>query len=169
MADETTTCELIGNLIKDEMRLDDGQVMIYDERFPIPKDKRLYITIGMMDVAPYANNTRTLTDDSGNLIELQSLNQTETISINAYSASDEARERKHEIIMALNSTRAQQVCEQHSMHIGRLPTTFNDATYLETTAMLSRFAITIRVHRLYTKEKPIEYYDEFSKSLLTNP
>jgi hypothetical protein len=168
MADEISTCELIGNLIKDEMLLEDGQVMVYNNRFPIPPDTRLYITVGVMAVNAYASNTRT-ESRGDDLYELQSVHQAETISINAFSASDEALLRKHEILMALNSTRAAQVCERHAMHIGRLPATFNDASYLETTAMLSRFALTFRVHRFHTKEKVINHYDQFSKELITNP
>ena len=147
--------------------------MVYNQRFHIPEDDRLYITVGVAGVRPFASNSTFAarrpragsagagSDRHAGFEERQSINVQETISINLFSANTDARLRNHEVIMALGSVRAQQACEEHSMHIAPLPSTFNDVSEVEGTARLNRFSITINVLRAYEKKTARDYYDKF--------
>ena len=57
---------------------------------------------------------------------------------------------------------AQQQMEQASMSIGYLPTSMNDISRLEGTAILNEYALTVRVLVAYDRVAPVDYFDQFA-------
>ena len=85
----------------------------------------------------------------------------ETLSIDILSANSEARTRKEEIAMALNSTYSQQQQELYSIKISNLPNSFIDLSGVEASRRLNRYNISFNVFSWRTKEKSIDYFDTF--------
>ncbi|MDR2676133.1 MAG: hypothetical protein LBC18_15025 [Opitutaceae bacterium] len=165
---ERETIKVIAGIIQRELALPAGRVVIYNQRIPIPPDAALFIAVGLAGKTVIGNNARHHVDpaDPGTLRQEQTLHIAETITINAFSAGPEARERNHEIVMALRSDYAQQQCEKHSLHIGRVPVAFNDVSEVENTARLNRYAITIQTTRMHVKDTATDSFDQFQPPLI---
>lgn len=152
------TPQIICDIIQAGMSLKDDQIWIYNQRRAIPEDKRLYITVGVMSIKPYANNRRfdatTKQDDLNQYVQ-------ETLSINLMSYTTECLERYAEVLGSLISTYSQQVQEQFALKIAETPTSINDVSSIEGTTLLNRIAITLPVLRKYSMLIGANYYDTF--------
>lgn len=152
------TPQIICDIIKHGMSLKDDQIWIYNQRRSIPEDKRLYITVGVMAIKPYANNRRfdatTLQDDLNQYIQ-------ETLSINLMSYTTECLEKYSQVLGSLISTYSQQIQEQYALKIAETPTGINDVSSIEGTTLLNRIAITLPVLRKYSMLIGANYYDTF--------
>lgn len=146
------------------------QVLVNNQKFDIPPDDRLYLTLTLLGSKTFATKTAYENDPvKGVLQEVQATNRQEMISLHLMSRSNEARTRNWEVSPALKSTLAQQVSEEQSFQIGYLPTSMNDVSQLEGTARLNEFVLTFNVLVAYRKSKPVEYFDEFpTPVLITN-
>ena len=102
-------------------------------------------------------------EDRGNLgfIEVQSLVKQEIIGVDIYSRNSEARLRKEEILLAINTFAARAVMLSYGIQIFRVPTSFIDVSFIEASARLNRFRIDVATMRTFAKEQPTEYYDKF--------
>ncbi len=167
------TLNLLVGLIRDYMGLAPDQVVIYNQKWRIPSDSRIYVTVGLVAQKPYASVRENVefTDDKGSgLKEVVTLNSQETISLNFYSKSQDALLRKDEVIMALGSTAAQQLCEANSIKLGQLPISMVDVSALEGVARLNRYVATVNALVARSQERIIQYYDNFQATgLLINP
>lgn len=160
---------LIVGLIRDYMSLDRDQVVLYNQKWKIPADSRLYISVGMLAIKFYAPCTAHEPCDEG-LKEIVSVNSQETYSINVMSRSQEALERNNEVIMAFNSTMGQQLCDAQSVKLARLPLGMNNISQVEGTAILNRFVCTITALCARSQERIVQYYDKFQTTeLVINP
>lgn len=150
-----------------ELELKEEQVMLYNQRFSIPPDDRLYLSLAILGYKTFGVRQKYESDSTtGELHEHQGINRQEMLSITAYSKSSAARERNWEIPVALVSTRAEQSMERYSYKIGRLPTSMNDASEIEGTSRLNRYSLTFNVLVKYEKIKPVEFFDDFGGPLL---
>ena len=164
----TEPIKLLVALILAEMDLKPEQVTIYNQKFDIPTDERLYINLGILGVKTFAVANKWENDPvSGNLTEVQNLNRQELISILAYSRGSAARERNWEIPLVFSSVRAEQVMEANSFTIGRIPVAMNDVSEQDGTSRLNRYSFTIALLSAYQKIKPVDYYDSFRAPLIT--
>lgn len=161
----------IRDILLAELGLKDEQVMLNNQRFAIPPDDRLYLTISLLGSRTFAVRNKFEEDSTtGELHEHQGINRQEMVSLMVFSKSSAARERNWEIAPALSSVRAEQSMAKYSYSIGRLPTTMNDASEKEGTSRLNRYSLTFNVLVKYEKIKPVEFFDEFAGPLLiTNP
>jgi hypothetical protein len=152
------TPQIICDIIKAGMSLKDDQIWIYNQRRAIPEDKRLYVTVGVMSMKPYANN-RTFNATTYN-DELSQYFQ-ETLSINLMSYTTECLERYAEVLGSLISTYSQQAQEEFALKIAETPTGINDVSAIEGTTLLNRIVITLPVLRKYSMLIAANYYDTF--------
>lgn len=169
------TINLIVGLIRAYMGLAAEQVVVYNQKWRIPSDNRLYITVGYLAQKPYAAET-TFENFGGpgqpaaGLKEIVSVNSQETFSINAMSRGQEVIERKDELVMALASTAAQQLCEANSIKLGRIPVAMTDVSGLDGAAILNRFVVTINALCARRQERVVQYFDQFpTPGLVINP
>lgn len=171
------TINLLVGLIREYMGLDADQVVIYNQKWRIPADNRLYVVVAYLAQKPYGANTtyetfgQTQEKPTGaGLKEVTVVNSQETFTINVYSRGEQALLRKDEIVMALASTAAQQLCEANSIKLGKIPVGMTDLSGLDGAAILNRFAVTINTLCARSQERVVQYYDQFpTPGLVINP
>lgn len=157
------TLELIKNIIDTEMELPTGRCFAYNNEEDLPKDNDLFVVLYYTSKTPYFNNNKYKEDTNG-LKEIQQIGLREDIEIAICSRNLQARERSHEVLMALRLIYSQQIQEKEQVHISTIGDIF-DNSFLEATARINRFDIRISVIRSYEKIKNIDYYDKFSGSV----
>lgn len=151
--------ELLRAILVSEMEMGEDRVMIYDEKWKIPTDKELFITLELKSVRTIANR-KAYEDVDGTLQEVQMLNTQERYVIGIFSADFSAYQRKEEVAMAFNSDFAQSTMEANSFSMSRvLPA--EDLSQLEASQMLRRFDIEVVVLAWYEKSKAVKYYDSY--------
>lgn len=162
------TQSLIAGLLRGYMELKTEQVVVYNQKWKIPPDDRIYITIASIGPQkPYgATVEQRLSVDGSQLLEDVAIPTREMIGVDIYSRSQDALNRKEEILQALASTQAQQLSEQWALKLARIPMTFVDLSGVEGVAILNRFHLAFAVLRTRTKTSVIEYYNEFQKPAL---
>lgn len=166
----TEPIKILADIILKELTLKPDQVLLYNQKFDIPPDYRMYVSLSVLGTKNFAGYPDYDPDPiTGDLVETQVVNRQEMISILVYSRSDEARTRNWEIPAALVSTYSEQQQEANSIKIGTLPTAVMDVSEVEGTARLNRYALTFMVLAAYKKQKPVEFYDTFQQpAIFTN-
>lgn len=159
----TNPLGLFCDVIQKEMELDAGRVYLWDQKLNQPNDSGLYIAVGVISCKPFAN-TISYDGSGGGLDAIQSVNMLATLSIDAISRGPEARDRKEEIILALNSVYAQSQQELNSFYIGKLPPggQFVNLSQVDGAAIPYRFNISINMQYFVSKLKPATYFDDFA-------
>lgn len=151
---------LVCDIIKNQMGLADDQVYLWNQKFDITPDSRLYVVIGIIACKPFGNVN--FQDGSGSgLASIQSLNMLATLSIDIFSRSTEALTRKEEVIMALKSNYAESQQEINSFGLGVLPTGFVNVSDEQGSAILYRFNISINLQYTVSKTQAVDYYDNY--------
>lgn len=158
---------LICDIIKTSMELESDQVFLWDQKFNIPDDQRLYVTIGILSCKPFAN-TREYVPITGGLEELLSVNMQATLSVDIFSRGPDARDRKEEILLALGSTYSQQQQERFGFYVAPIPNGFVNLSAIEGAAIPYRFNISVNVQYQISKTPSVDYYDDFTDSLLVD-
>lgn len=157
------------DLIQSEMGLADDQVFLWDQKIDVPADNRLYVAVGVASSKPYAN--RRSYDPSGpGLNEEQNINVRALLDITIYGKTPDARDRKEEVLLALNSTQAQQLSQANAFQVGRLPVGFVNVSEVDGAAIPYRFVISVALHYQVSKTKAVDYYDTFTTpTVITDP
>lgn len=153
--------KVLATILKSEMGIEDGQIMLGLENWEIPKTRGLYIalfygpdkTVGQTNEFDPVSNT-----------EIQSAAMLHEIVLEVMSFNEEARVRKQEVILALNSIFSQNTVDANGMQINSLPQSFLPVPTLEETKQLNKFRISFCMNALYQKVKPADYYDKFKNA-----
>lgn len=153
--------KLLRALLVTELDLAADRVFIYNAKWNIPTDDGLFALVSFVREKPYSTAKWHESTDAG-LTEVQEIAVQETYSIDLFSRSTDARERRQDVIFALNSDAAQRMCEENSMKLGDIPTTFLDVSEVEASARLNRYRLTFNVLRLQRRERVAPYYDQFT-------
>lgn len=161
-----TPLELFCDILQTEMGLAQGRVYLWDQKIDQPKDNGLYIAVGVLSCKPFGNNTPI--DGSGaGLNAVQSVNMFATLSVDIISRGPEARDRKEEVIMALNSIYSQSQQEANSFYIAKISSGFNNLSNIDGAAIPYRFNISVNMQYFVTKTKAVPYFDDFAQPGLT--
>lgn len=160
--------ELVCDIIRKELGLDPDQVYIYDQKYDIPTDSRLYIPIGVLTPRPFANNKR-YEVIGGVLTAIQSTNFASILNIEPLSRSTLALSRKEEIIMALMSDYSMQVQNAFSFYIAPITTSFVAINQEDGASIPYRFAMSITIQYAIEKKKVPDYFDKFQGNLYLDP
>jgi hypothetical protein len=164
-----TPLKLFCDVIQEFMGLDADQVYIYNQKFNIPPDERLYIAIGVGAIVPFSNINRAASSISG-MSENQFANFKTTLELNIFSFDNSALDRKEEVVLALNSDYSKKQQELNSFYIAPLTSQFNNLSDIEGSKIPFRFNISVNLQYAYEKVSPIEYYDTFPDlQLVTDP
>lgn len=161
MTDRLTILHIC-DILKSELSLSNDRIWIYNQKQDIPTAAGLFIAVGQMSIVPYGSNRRFIgaTEKTSQMFQ-------EVLTIEAYSRDTSALSASQSIISALNSTLSIQTQERYGFKIAEIPSTINDTSFLESTAILYRVSLTIRVLRAYESQKDIQYYETFSNDILT--
>lgn len=163
-----TTQSILAGLFRGYMELKSEQVVVYNQKWKIPTDDRLYVAVSSLGPnKPYGVTTETrLSEDNSKLIEDVAIASREMIGVDIYSAGPLAAARKEEIVMALNSTAGQQLCEKWAIKLARIPLTLVDASFVDGIRRINRYHVAFSVLRTRVKSTVIESYDQFQKPQL---
>ena len=157
------------NLIREELSLAADQVVVYNQAWAIPPDERMYVVVEFRNGEPYAQS-KTYRPTDTDLISVQTQNVREDYTIRLYCSGPESRQRKQEILFALNSDRAERYMELYNFKFANLPVSFQDVSAVEATARLNRYDLDFNLLVSYKQERSTLYYDTFQTStLLINP
>lgn len=153
--------KVIGDILKSELGLGDGTIMLTNQRWGIPQTQGMFIALGYISGKAIANNN--YAEDAGaGMNEVQEVVMHHLIQIDAMSFNEEARVRLPEIIQALRSIAAESAMAENTLQLARMPGDFTNVSTLEETGMLNRFTMTIAVTSLHRKTKALPaFYDTF--------
>ena len=155
-----TTPQILCDVFKKCMKLSSDQIWIANQRIEIPKDKRLYVVVGLMSVVPYGNNNVRLAS-SGTTDNLSQYVK-EMITIDLLSYEQDVYERYHQILGSLMSTYAERIQETYALRFFPISNNISDVSNVEGPTMLNRLSILLHTLRKYDMILDIDnYYDNF--------
>jgi len=155
-------CEIIQN----QLGLDANHIFLWDQKLFQPIDSGLYIAVSVESCKPFANNN--YFDANGNAV--QTVNMYNQIGLDIISRGPAARDMKELVILALNSTYAQQQQEANQFYIGKLSTGFTNLSHIDGAAIPYRFHISVALQYVTTLTPAVPYYDTFEEAqFYTNP
>ena len=147
--------------------VNDNRVFIYNQNFVLPTYDDLFVVISESPGKVIANVNR-YDGDGVNTKEVQEIIMQREISVDIMSRNDEARNRKEELIMALNSDYSQQKQGENGFRIFSHSFSFVDVSENEGAARITRYRMSLFLHVKYSKEKAIDYYSSFPYNISTN-
>lgn len=159
-----STEKIIADIIKQGMSLGVNQIWVYNQNFVAPKTEGLLVSVAFVDNKIVSKKTEMSENSTGGLIEVQSLNVLENIKINIASKNAEAKDRKNEILLSLDSFYSQRQQEKLSFKIAQHPSSLRDISSEDGSALISEFVTIVPVLVWYEKEITIaenDYYDNF--------
>lgn len=159
--------KIIASIIKEVMALEDGQIFIYNQNFKLPSVSGLFIVIQQTSSQNFASNNNFVPTEAG-ADENMAILTREEYAINILSKDESARQRKEEIILALNSNYSQNQQGLYQFQIGRISNGFTNVSELEGANVINRFVINIALKAHYSKSIATDYYDTFTNSTQIN-
>lgn len=163
-----SSLDIIKQILDKEMQMPTGRVFAYNSNVDLPQDRNLFIVLHYTAKTPYSNNIRYENTKDGKLVEHQTSNFVEDILISLMSVNQDARDRAHEVLMALRSNYAQVLQEQNRVHITTQGDII-DKSFLEATSRLNRFDVRAKIYVSYDKITNVDYYDKFPNTSKFKP
>lgn len=159
---------LFCEVLQRELELGNGRVYLWDQKIFEPKDKGLYIAVSVPSCRPFGNNVAP-DPETGWADAVQTVNMLATVDMDIISRGPAARDRKEEVIMALNSIYAQRQQEGNSFYIGKLPpgARFINLSPIDGAAIPYRFRISVNLQYGVKKTKAVDYFDSFEEVEVT--
>ncbi len=151
---------LFCDILKHELNIADDHIYLWDQKIFQPVDSNLYIAVGILNSKPFGNSNFF---DGATNSQIQSVNMLDTLSVDVMSRGPAARDRKGEVIMALNSQYAESQMEINCFGIGKLPAGgyFTNISNVDGAAIPYRFNISVNLQYFVKKVQSSQYYDEF--------
>jgi len=153
--------KILGDILKNCMVLTDQQIFIYNQDFKLPETSGLFIILQYNNSTNYSSTNTFIPADEGEEggQECIAMNAKEEYTINIISKNDEARQRKEEVIMSLNSNFSKDQQGLYQFQIAQISSSFVNVSELEGAGMLNRYAINISLLAHYSKTMDTTYYD----------
>lgn len=158
----TNALGLVADIIQNQLSLDNAHIYFWDQKIFQPNDSSLYVVVGVLRDKVFGNSTEHVSTDEG-LFANQYCNVMATLSIDLVSRSSEARDRKEEVILALQSDYAQSQMETNSFSIGRLPIGFVNLSVQDGAAIPYRFNINVNIQYTTIKTVSVPYFSTFDQ------
>jgi len=158
---------LFCDILQKQLGLANDHIYLWDQKLIEPKDYTLYVAVSVLTSKIFGN---TNSFDSNTNQSVQSVNMIDTLQIDAISRGPQARDKRANILMALNSQYAEQQQEFNSFYIGKVPTSFINLSQIDGAAIPYRFQISVALQYFVKLRQNVEYYDTFEQpTVLTNP
>lgn len=163
--------EYIVDIIRKEMNLNQQNIWIHSQNRKIPpQSQELYVTVGCVDFLPISSKSRFKMVDATQTepeygTEIQTVYGRASVQIDILSRSREARIRRAELLMALNSYYSKEVQDKKQFRIFELPARFINTSSLEGGSEINRFSLIIRAMISEDKVKETDYYDTFNAKI----
>ena len=125
--------KIIGDILKNCMALTTGQIFIYNQDFKLPETSGLFILMQYNTSSNYSSTNEFLPAAEGVDTAQESISMLtkEDYTINVISKNDDARQRKEEVIMSLNSNFSQNQQGLYQFQIARVSNSFVNVSELE--------------------------------------
>lgn len=157
--------EYIVDIIRTEMGLNQQNIWIHSQNRKIPpQSMELYVTVGCVDFLPISSKSQYNPDED---TEVQTVYGRASVQIDILSRSLEARQRRAELLMALNSFYSKEIQDRYQFRIFELPSRFMNTSSLEGGSEINRFTLVIRAMISEDKVKGADYYDTFNATILS--
>lgn len=156
----------ICRILQNQLDIPEGNIWIYNQKRNIPNDFGTYYVVSYLGQRVISNIRREEATVDG-LVEYQSLHSLANLMIDVFSRGKDAREARDNAIMALNSTYSQQVQEANGFQIARNSFQVTNTSEVEGVAELNRYSISFNVTYMSETRKSIDYFDTFSKEVIT--
>lgn len=159
--------KIIGDIIKNCMTLTDDQIFIYNQDFKLPETSGLFVILQYNSSQNYSSVNEFIPAPEGTDTAEESISMLtkEDYTINVISKNDEARQRKEEVILSLNSNYSQNQQGTYQFQIARISNSFVNVSELEGAGMINRFAINISLLAHYNKTIDTVFYDDFTNQI----
>lgn len=161
----TSSLDIIKQIICKEMQIPKNRVWAYNSNIDLPKNRGLFVVLSYGERKPISNTIKYKPTKDG-MQEIQSINVCEDVIVSLLSQNTDARDKAHEVHMAMNSTFARNLQAKEHIHISILGDVW-DASFLEATSRINRFDCKIRVFTSYEKIKATDYYDKYNFEVWT--
>lgn len=164
---EREVAKIVMDILQFEMDLDAAHCLLGDQKWDIPTDKKLFMVIFDQSPKPFgAANFLNADQASANFgKEIQQGAFMHDVRIEMMSFGNEARTRKEELGLALNSFYAQQLAEQYGIQIGRAQSPL-EASETEVAGRLLKYVLHVNITAMHQKVKampePADYYNKFN-------
>jgi hypothetical protein len=133
------------------------RVVLYSQDFDFPSDNDLFCVI--VGGTNFVLSSVTNFDHDTNK-EIQTATIFRNLNIELYSKNDDAKNKTHEIAMAIGSYYGQRVQEDNHITIWRNGQIL-DLTYIDGSSSLHRFRVPVIISYVETKRNDIEVYEHF--------
>lgn len=158
---------LVCDIVQKYMNLPNGYVYLWDQKWFEPKDARPWIVVSETSCKPIGN-MRNYTSGDG-LVQLQSVSMRSVLDINIYSRSAQARDRKEEVLLALNGNYSLQQQEANAFKLGKISASFNNISGIDGAAIPYRYAISCYLFYGVVRVSGVDYFDQIpTPQLYTN-
>ncbi len=159
---------LVCDILQRELQLADDHIYLWDQKLFQPKDSTLYVAVSVPTCKPFGN-TRT-TKANGTDV-LQYVSMLAVVDIDIISRGPAARDRKEEVLLALNSVYSENQQNANSFYIGRLPISggFRDLSLVDGAAIPYRYKISFNMQYFVTNAKAVPYFDDFALTETIDP
>lgn len=158
---------LFCEILQRELDLAVGRVYLWDQKIMQPTDSDLYIAVSVPTCKPFANVNRNVDGDAQQFVSMSA-----TVDIDIISRGYAARDRKEEVILALNSVYAQKQQEANSFYVSKLPPNgrFLNLSLMDGAAIPYRYKISVVLQYAFQKTKAADYFDSsFDVTPYTDP
>ena len=156
----------ICKILQNSLNLADSQIWIYNQKRDIPNDFGIYFVVSYTGQKIIGNTRREIPTPNG-LVEYQSVHNLANFAVDLFSRGSGIRDMRDKTIMALNSTYSQQIQESHGFQIARNSFSVTNTSEIEGVAELNRYTIAFNVTYMSETSKSIDYYDTFTKEVIT--
>lgn len=151
--------EYIVSIITNQLGLDTNHCWIASQNRKIPAQaQELFCVVGSSFFKPISSKSRFNTETN---TEIQEVYGRADIQIDLFSRNNDARIRRDEVLMALNSFYSANVQDEGCFRIFELPTFWHNTSYLEGSSSINRFTLIVPTMVWKTKEIVFDYYDKF--------
>ena len=155
--------EYVVDIVRTEMGLDQQHVWIQSQNRKIPPNSEdLFVVVGCVDFKPISSKSYF---DHTTDTERQVVYGRAQVQVDIFSRSNEARVRRSELLMALNSFYSKGVQDKKQFKIFELPSSFVNLSGLAGGSDINRFALRFYAMISEVKEKSSSYYDVFNAEI----
>lgn len=149
---------LVCDIIQRGLGLAEGRVYLWDQKIMQPTDSGLYVAVSMPSANPIGSSNRFNgdTSKSDQYVTMQGV-----VDIDLISRDGSARDRKEELILALDSDYARFQQDANSFYVGKLSTRFVNLSEIDGAAIPYRYKATVKMQYMYVKNRTAQFYDEF--------
>lgn len=152
----------IVDILTKELLLDSDHIWIYSQNRKMPQNADgLYCMVGEID-SQIVSAKSYFNDSIAGANEIQEVVEFCSVQIDLMSYSNEARDRRAEVIMALNSFYAQELMEKEQFRIFEIPSRWVNMGRMFGGSEVNMFSIVITCNLTTRKIKNTSYYDTFN-------